>query len=304
MAFRSYGSGGGRYYGTGGSRTGSGGGGSITLSLPPFSGAVKRLILINVCVFFGILLLRLFSPFAAAGFVEWTGLIPYDVLHGKIWQLITYSFLHLGFWHIFGNMLQLWFFGSAMESHWSTKQFYEFYFFTVVGAALTTIIVSYTGILGVTPETLTMGASGGVFGILMAYALFYGDNHIFLLFPPISIKAKYLVAILILINLAGALGAFGRGSSVAYSAHIGGALFGWIYARFLPRRGLGFAGSEGYYGVRNAYYRWKRRRAAKKFEVYMRKHDRADFFDQYGNYKAPEEKDKPNGGSDRGDWVN
>jgi membrane associated rhomboid family serine protease len=306
VAFRSHGSGGGRYYGTGGYRGGSGGGGggSITLSLPPFVGAVKKLIIINTCVFFGLLILGLITPSLYRGIIEWTGLVPDYVVHGMLWQLVTYSFLHLGFWHIFGNMLQLWFFGSTMESHWGTKQFYEFYFFTVIGAAITTIIVSYTGILGVTPGTLTVGASGGVFGVLLAYAYYYGDNNIFLLFPPISIRAKYLVAILILINLAGTLGAFGRGSSVAYSAHIGGALFGWIYVRFLPRRGLGFATSEGYYSVRNAYYRWKRRRAGKKFEVYMRKHDRSEYFDEHGNYKAPDDKDKQNGGSDRGGWVN
>jgi membrane associated rhomboid family serine protease len=303
VSFRSQGSGGGRYYGTGGYR-GGGGGGNITLSLPPFFGAVKQLIITNTCVYFGLLILGLFLPALGTALVHWTQLVPYDVVHGLLWELVTYSFLHAGFWHIFGNMLQLWFFGSTMESQWGTKQFYEFYFFTVIGAALTTIIISYTGILGVTPTTPTVGASGGVFGVLLAYAYYYGDNNIFLLFPPVSIRAKYLVAILILFNLAGTLGAFGRGSSVAYSAHIGGALFGWLYVRFLPRKGLGFATSEGYYGMRNAYYRWKRRRAGKKFEVYMRKHERGEYFDEYGNYKAPDDKDKQNGGSDRGGWVN
>jgi membrane associated rhomboid family serine protease len=303
VSFRSQGSGGGRYYGTGG-YSGGGGGGNITLSFPPFFGAVKQLIITNTCVYFGLLILGLFLPALGTALVHWTQLVPYDVVHGLLWELVTYSFLHAGFWHIFGNMLQLWFFGSTMESQWGTKQFYEFYFFTVIGAALTTIIISYTGILGVTPTTPTVGASGGVFGVLLAYAYYYGDNNIFLLFPPVSIRAKYLVAILILFNLAGTLGAFGRGSSVAYSAHIGGALFGWLYVRFLPRKGLGFATSEGYYGMRNAYYRWKRRRAGKKFEVYMRKHERGEYFDEYGNYKAPDDKDKQNGGSDRGGWVN
>jgi hypothetical protein len=87
-------------------------------------------------------------------------------------------------------------------------------------------------------------------------------------------------------------------------AHLGGALFAWVYVKFLPSRGLGFATSEGYYGVRNSYYKWKRRRAARKFEVYMRKQDRKEYFDQYGNYKAPEDSEKKNGESGPSGWVN
>jgi hypothetical protein len=125
-----------------------------------------------------------------------------------------------------------------------------------------------------------------------------------MLFPlPITIRAKYLVAIFIFIALAGAFQGMGpghRGESVAYFAHLGGALFGFLYIRFLPRRGLMFATSERYYGIRNFYYRWKRRRAARKFEVYMRKHDRSEYFDEYGNYRPPDKKN----GETRPPWVN
>ena len=209
--------------------------------------------------------------------------------------------------HILGNMLQLWFFGSTLQSDWGSKQFYEFFFFTVIGGALLTIAVSFTGLFGVLPTTPTLGASGGVFGVLVAFALLYGDQQVFLFPFPIAIKAKYLVVILVLINLAGAFGAMrsAQGGAIAYAAHLGGALFGWIYIKFLPRKGLGFFTSERYYGIRNSYYKWKRRRAARKFEVYMRKHDRGEYFDQYGNYKAPDDKEKGNGGTgDRGGWVN
>ncbi|HWR15050.1 MAG TPA: rhomboid family intramembrane serine protease [Terriglobales bacterium] len=305
MAYRTYGGGGSRYYGTGGAR-GGGGGGGITLNFPPFYGAVKMLILINVAVYFGLLLIGLVAPTFEAAISDIGALVPRMVLHGAVWQVVTYAFLHGGLWHILGNMLQLWFFGSTIEGSWGKKQFYEFYFFCVIGAAITTIVVSYTGMFGVMPSTPTIGASGGVFGVLVAFAILFGDQQVYLFPFPVSLKAKYLVAILILINLAGALGAMrgARGELVAYAAHIGGALFGWMYLKFLPRKGLGFATSESYYGLRNSYYKWKRRRAAKKFEVYMRKHDRADYFDQYGNFKAPEEpKDKDNGES-RGGWVN
>lgn len=306
MSSRSYGGGGGRYYGTGGSRSGRGGGGGITLSLPPFYGAVKQLILINTGVFFGLLLLGLIAPHAADLITSFTSLVPALVIRGMIWQLVTYAFLHAGIMHILGNMLQLWFFGTTLQSDWGSKQFYEFYFFTVIGAALTTIAVSFTGLFGVSPLMPTVGASGGVFGVLVAFALLYGDQQVYLFPFPISIKAKYLVVILVLLNLAGAFGAMrsARGEAIAYAAHLGGALFGWFYIKFLPRRGLGFATSEGYYGLRNSYYRWKRKRAGRKFEVYMRKHDQGEYFDQYGNYKPPDEKDKGNGGTGRGGWVN
>ncbi len=298
--------GGKRYVGSGGGRIGGrgfgGGGGGYTLALPPFTGMVRTIILACTVVFFGVLLANMFSPRIILYVRAWFALIPDYVLHGRIWQLVTYSFLHEGFWHIFGNMLQLWFFGTAMESHYGSKQFLEFYLFTVIGGALCTIGVSYTGLLGVSPMIPTVGASAGVFGILIAYALYYGENEIMLMLPPVSLKAKYLAWIMVLVNIAWALGA--GGGSIAYMAHLGGALFAYIYVKFLPPRGLGFATSEGYYGMRNSYYKWKRKRAAKKFEVYMRKHDRADYFDQYGNYKAPDDKDKHNGGTGPGGWVN
>jgi Rhomboid family len=114
-----------------------------------------------------------------------------------------------------------------------------------------------------------------------------------------------MAIILVLIELALALGgSHERGQNVAYAAHLGGALAGWIYIRFLPRQGMRFLASERYYGVRNSYYKWKRRRAAKKFEVYMRKHDKSEYFDQYGNFKAPDDKEKGNGEGGRSGWVN
>jgi hypothetical protein len=89
---------------------------------------------------------------------------------------------------------------------------------------------------------------------------------------------------------------------VANFAHLGGLLFGFLYIKFMPRRGLTFGASEQYFNLRNSYYRWKRRRAARKFEVYMSKHDRKVTFDEHGNYVPPDE-DKKNGGSKSG-WVN
>ncbi len=294
----------------GGYRNYGGGRGTFTMGFPPFTPAIKWLIIINTAIF----LLMLLVGAAARPLAEFTAfylwLRPIQVTHGFIWQLATYSFFHLGLFHILFNMLTLWMFGATLESEWGTKQFTEFYFFCVVGAALVTTAIAYAGLipalsfLGISPVTATVGASGGIFGVMLAFAVLHGDQE-FMMFPlPFSIRAKYLVAILIFIALAGAfqgLGA-GRGESVAYFAHLGGAFFGWVYVRFLPRRGLGFATSERYFGLRNAYYRWKRRRAARKFEVYMRQHKRSDYFDEYGNYRDPDSRKKGNG-EHRGPWM-
>lgn len=280
----------------------------MTLSLPPFTKAVKWLIIINTVIFFGLLLLGLASR-DLAGFLDFYGsLIPSYVVRGHLYQLITYAFLHGSIMHILGNMFVLWMFGSQIEMDFGTRQFLEFYFWCVLGAALITIAVSYTGLFGITPMMRTVGASGGIFGIYAAFGMIHGEQEIMLFPIPIQMKAKYFVWILVLVTLAFSLSAAGggRGESIAYSAHLGGLLFGYLYLKFLPRRGLRFFASERYYGVRNSYYKWKRKRAARKFEVYMRQHKREDYFDEYGNYKDPGSRkdDKGNGKSGGSGWVN
>jgi membrane associated rhomboid family serine protease len=275
---------------------------TFSLSFPPFTKAVKWLILANAGVY---LLMTLLGALGLRtllfGLLELT---PRFVLQGWVWQLVTYSFLHVGIFHILFNMLMLWMFGAQLEMDWGRNKFLEFYFFCVVGAALTTIAVSYTGLGGITPDTSTVGASGGVLGILMAFGVLYGEQEIMLFPIPFSIKAKYFVIGVVFIQVVSAIDAAGpaRGGAVAYIAHLGGLLFGYLYVKFIPRRGLAYGASERYFGWRNSYYRWKRRRAARKFEVYMRKHDRNVTFDEYGNYVPPDE-EKKNGGSKSG-WVN
>jgi hypothetical protein len=99
--------------------------------------------------------------------------------------------------------------------------------------------------------------------------------------------------------------AISGGGSTAYLAHLGGLFFGYLYVKFGAARKTSrqASPSEWYYGLKNSYYRWKRRRAARKFEVYMRKHDRDVKFDDLGNYIPPDDRDKKNGGSKSG-WVN
>jgi membrane associated rhomboid family serine protease len=274
----------------------------MTLSLPPFTKAVTWLLGINTGIF---LLVELLSLFRLGIVVAYIGyyfeLTPVNVVHGWIWQLVTYSLLHLGVLHLVGNMIGLWMFGSAIESAWGTRRFLELYWVGVVGAAITTVALSYTHLLG-DPNSHTIGASGGVFAILIAFGVLFGDNEIMLIPFPFLIKAKYFIGILIVVTLAFAMSG---GGNVAYVAHLGGLLFGWLYVRRGPKPALvnvGFA--ERYYGMRNSYYRWKRRRAAKKFEVYMSKHDRQVHFDEHGNYIPPDDDPRKGNGGGKSGWVN
>jgi len=275
----------------------------MTLSLPPFTKAVIWLLGINTGVF---LLRLLFSLVPGLGIVDayikyYCELTPVDVVHGQIWQLVTYSVLHEGLWHLLGNMLGLWMFGSAIESAWGTRRFLELYWVGVVGAAITTVALSYTHLLG-NPASSTVGASGGVFAVLIAFGMLFGDNEIMMIPFPFLIKAKYFIGILIVVTLALAMSG---GGHVAYVAHLGGLFFGWLYVRRGPKAALvnvGFA--ERYYGMRNSYYRWKRRRAAKKFEVYMSKHDRQVHFDEHGNYIPPDDDQRKGNGGGKSGWVN
>jgi membrane associated rhomboid family serine protease len=274
----------------------------MTLSLPPFTKAVVWLIGINTSVF---LLMELFGAarISLGAYIgAYCALVPFDVVHhGWLWQLLTYGFLHAGFSHWFFNMIALWMFGSAIEGAWGTRRFLELYFIGVVGAAVTTVAISYAHILG-DPLTPTVGASGGIFAILIAFGILFAENEIMMIPFPFLIKAKYFVGILIVVTLVLAIAG---GGQVAYVAHLGGLFFGWLYVRRGPKAALVNANfSERYYGLRNSYYRWKRRRAAKKFEVYMRQHDRDVHFDEHGNYVPPDEDQRKGNGGGKSGWVN
>jgi membrane associated rhomboid family serine protease len=278
---------------------------SVTLSLPPFTRAIKTLIALNAGIYF---LFVLLNALRHSEVVIWLlqnfALVSRDVVHGRIYQLVTYGFLHGGFLHMLFNMLMLWMFGSMLETSWGSRRFWEFYLFGIVGAAVGTVALAYTigPVVHLTPNTGTIGASGGIYAILMACAMLFGDQEVYMFPLPISIRMKYLVGILAFIALISALGDAGDTANVA---HLSGLLFGYIYVRYVPRRGFSFVFSEAGYGFRNRIHRWKLNRSKKKFQVYMKKHghDPKEYFDEYGNFRPPDERDKKNGGS-KGGWVN
>src|SRR5215471_14103614 len=250
------------------------------LSFPDFRGFTRGLILWNVGAYFLLLLLQLLSGALANAVVHFGALIPPLFLHGFLWQIITYCFIHIGILGTALEMLSLWFLGSFLESNHGPRWLAELFFTSVVGAGLAAIGLSLVMRADAFGGSAIYGAFGGIFGLLVAFGVLYGDME-FMMFPlPMTMKAKYLVTVYMLIAVAMVFSS----NRVYALAQLGGALAGYLYIKAAPRRGYAFATSEKYFGLRNNYYRWKRRRAAKKFEVYMRQQNRDVHFDKEGRY--------------------
>ena len=188
-------------------------------SLPP---ATQALLLANVAVFFLERLIgwALFGPLA---------LWPIGSGNFLPWQIVSYSFLHGSFEHLFFNMLGLWMFGSELEHVWGQKRYLQFYAASVIAAALTQMLV--TTLLGSTLPTV--GASGGLFGLLLAFAMIFPNRIILLLFV-IPMKAKWLVLLYGLLELY--QGVYVMNSGVAHFAHLGGMLGGVLMLRYWRRQ--------------------------------------------------------------------
>jgi len=225
---------------------------------PGFPPGVKWLLISNVAIF----LLGYF-----AGLLGWDRplallvLQPSEVL-GKlyIWQLATYMFLHGGFGHIIWNMLGLWMFGADLERLWGTRRFLNFYFFCGIGAGVCVVVFNYLLPWG-NPHVGTIGASGAIFGILLANAVLFPDRTILWGFL-IPIKMKWFVLIIGVITF---VSSFQVNTGVSEFAHLGGLLFGYIFLK-KPRGGYDYLGP-----LQKQYKQWKIQRAKRKFEVYLRK---------------------------------
>jgi membrane associated rhomboid family serine protease len=225
------------------------GGSSFSFGPGPPSRALKVLIGANVAVF----LAQTFIPG-----LTWTfGLMPGAVVHEfRLWQLVTYMFLHGGPWHILFNMLALWMFGTELERIWGTRYFLKFYFVTGIGAGVLTVLVSLLpfGFADELRQSIVIGASGAIYGLLLAYALYFPDRPILLLLFPIP--AKYFVMIMGALAFYMSLGE----SGVANATHLGGLLVGYLF--------LKSGGAHPLSELKYRYLKWKINRGRKKFDVY------------------------------------
>lgn len=265
--------------------------GPISLSLPSFSGATRGIIVANLAVFFMLAVLHWLAPGFTLVLLGHFLLVPLVVVRGEIWQLLTYSFINDGVLNILFGMLTLWFVGYLLEEVRGARWLAELYAASAIGAAILASVLSYTRVLGLRPEDIGGGAWAGISGLLIAVAMLFGDQEFYFWFV-LRLKAKYMVAIFILVEVALFLK---QADTFGALLDLSGVLAGFLFTKFAPRRGLAFGASEQYFGVRNGYYRWKRRRAARKFEVYMRKQNREVHFDKDGRYIDPDEqRKKPN----------
>ncbi|MCW9707165.1 rhomboid family intramembrane serine protease [Fodinibius salsisoli] len=188
-----------------------------------FPPAVKHLLIINALCF-----VALNTPIIGGPLFAYGALWPIGSGHFDIWQLVSYMFLHAGFSHIFFNLFALWMFGQAIENYWGTRRFTVYYFLTGIGAALLHMLIGAGG-------APTLGASGAVYGILLAFGMMFPERPIMLLFPPIPIKAKYFVAGFGVIELISGLSR--ANSGVAHFAHLGGMLVGFILIKYWGLKG-------------------------------------------------------------------
>lgn len=193
--------------------------------MPPVT---QALIIVNVAVYLletsGAMALgelALWPPSAGPGF--------------GLWQLVTYAFLHGNFAHLFFNMFALYMFGGDIERLFGARFYLAYYFACVVSAALCHLVV--TTWMGAPPYP-TVGASGGVFGLLLAFGMYFPHRRVMLLIPPIPMQARTFVLLFAVLELV--LGVTGTAAGVAHFAHLGGMLGGWLMIQY-RRRGFPFA---------------------------------------------------------------
>jgi membrane associated rhomboid family serine protease len=230
-----------------------------------FPTGVKWLIISNVAVYLVYFFGSMIRKEPIFGSLE---LVPAEVIRGSVWQLFTYLFLHslTSVWHIVFNMLALWMFGTPIEQTWGTRRFLQYYFICGIGAGICVVLANLA--FG-DPYQRTIGASGAIYGLLLAFGMLFPNQTVLLsfLFP---IKAKYMVMIFGAIAF---MSSFQTGSTVSNLAHLGGMLFGFVYMKtqFGARKSGGFD-----FDLERRWKEYKLQRARKKFKVYLKKHGSGD----------------------------
>lgn len=206
--------------------------------------ATKNIIIINVLV---MIMTSLNGDFMYEKFALFYPTSPF--FHW--WQPVTHIFMHGGFWHLFFNMYTLYFFGRVLEERWGAKKFLIFYFVTGLGAALVHTGVEWLQVhhwmsqvadgsfaaqakIHALKMTPTVGASGAIYGVLMGFAMLYPDAVLSLIFPPISMKAKWFVLVFGGIELL--TGVTGVGGGIAHFAHLGGLIFGYLLILYWKKK--------------------------------------------------------------------
>ena len=194
------------------------------------SPAVRVILIANVIVFLVFTLVTLFSTRAMVGFLLLAQTPSLAVGHAFLWQFVTYMFLHAKLFHLLGNMLVLWFFAPRLEYRWGTAAFLRFYFVVGVGGGLFHAAAAY---LSANPDSPMLGASGAMYGIMLAYALYWPDDVVLLYFA-FPIKIKYLMIFIgvftFFASISGEVAGAG-GSHISHVTHLGGLIVAFLYLK-------------------------------------------------------------------------
>lgn len=268
------------------------------MGFPPFRGAVRQIILASAAIYIAILLTVAFAPSIAEGILRFAILDPERIRHGWVWQFVTYGFVYVDPLNFALAMLGVYFLGSAVQEQIGARRFTGLYFGSMVMAGIAGFLLSFTGKIA---QGGASGAGAAANAILMVFFLLYRDAPIMLFPIPIQIPVKYIVFFTAAIETAYLLLSH---FALFFCVVLLGLGAGYVWYKLVYRKGLAPLSSlsERYYALRNSYYRWKRRRAARKFQVYMKKHNRSVYFDEYGNYVPPEDNKKRS--DEKGPWVN
>ncbi len=272
---------------------------SFDIGLPPFRGAVRQIIIVSAAIYVVILLLMAFAQGVGQAVLALGILDPARVREGWLWQFVTYAFMYVDPLNFVMSLLGIYFLGWAVEERVGPARFYGLFFGSIIFSGLAGFALSLSGVVG---QGSALGSGAASNAILMVFYLFNRGAPIMLFPIPIQIPVKWIVLFIAAIEAAYLLLSH---FALQYFVLLLGLAAGYVWYVIFLRRRTSIGAKPSSDGIRNAYYRWKRRRAARKFEVYMRKHDRKVTFDEHGNYIPPEEDQggKKNGGSKSG-WVN
>ena len=267
------------------------------MGFPPFRGAVRQIILGSLAIYVVILLLMSFAQPVGLLVLDHGILDPAHIRQGWLWQFVTYAFMYVDPLQFVFSLLGIYFLGGAVEERIGSSAFYGLFFGSIILSGMAGYALSLSHVVA---QGTAMGSGAAANAILMAFYLFNRGAPIMLFPSPIQIPVKWIVLFTAAVEVAYLL--LSHFALFYFILLLGlGAGYVW-YSLFLTRK-TSLHISEKYFSLRNSYYRWKRRRAARKFEVYMRDQNRTVTFDEHGNYIPPEDSGKKNGGSKSG-WVN
>jgi membrane associated rhomboid family serine protease len=262
--------------------------GPTLLALPAFRGITRKIILLAIISFLFFFITGLVAPTLSSTVAGLLVLQPALAVK-MLWQFVTWPFVPDGILGLLFALLSLWYFGAALEDERGTRWFTELFFFSSIGGAVLATIISLT--LGRVLPILSPGISNGLWPVVLALLLVYARLHAneSMTFNFIfRARAKYIAAGFLLFYL---VIDFYTGRRFDALNTICNCIVAWIFVQMAPRRALRHSVSEGWFGLRNSYYRAKRRRAAKKFQVYMRKQGKDVSIDSSGRYIGLDEDD-------------